>query len=101
MKKLFFFTLIFGIGIPVWSDNFVQSDSDQAIRLVSEKYEKEYRKRLEGTGVNPSYMAHNHGECNWTVKVGTHQPTTWSVMDSFDVDICHKTVEYIDWRVRR
>ena len=89
------------MGIPAWSNNFDQSDWGQAIKLVSKKYEKQYRKRLEGTGVNPSYMAFNNGECNWTVKVGTHQPTTWSVMDSFDVDICTETIERIDWRVRR
>ena len=83
------------------SNNFKQSDWGRAINLVSEKYEKDYRKRLEGTGVNPSYMAYSRGECNWTVKVGTHQPTTWSVMDSFDVDICRETIEGIDWRVRR
>ena len=101
MKNLIYLTLIFGSGIPTLAGNFEESNWDKAVKLVIHSYEKDFRKRLNGTGVNPSYMAHNHGECNWIVKVGTHQPTTWSVMDSFDVDICSETVELIDWRVRR
>ena len=101
MKNLIYLTLIFGFGIPALADNFEQSDWNKAVKLVFQRYEKDFRKKLEGTGVNPSYMAYNYGECRWKVKVGTHQPTTWSVMDTFDVDICNESVELIDWRVRR
>tara|TARA_Y100001968_G_scaffold320577_1_gene353709 strand:+ start:1599 stop:1913 length:315 start_codon:yes stop_codon:yes gene_type:complete len=71
------------------------SDS-QAIDLVYKKYGEDFRKRLEGTGINPSYMIHHHGECNKTVKVGTHQPHTWSVMEIFKVNPCKETIELID-----
>ena len=101
MKNLIYLTLIFGFGIPALADDFEQSDWNKAVKLVFQRYEEDFRKRLEGTGVNPSYMAYNYGECRWKVRVGTHQPTTWSVMDTFDVDICNESVELIDWRVRR
>tara|TARA_B100001250_G_C19803194_1_gene792058 strand:+ start:111 stop:419 length:309 start_codon:yes stop_codon:yes gene_type:complete len=70
------------------------SDS-KSIDLVYKKFGEVFRKRLEGTGVNPSYMVHDHDECNKTVKVGTHQPRTWSVMEIFKVNPCEGNVELI------
>ena len=101
MKNLIYLTLIFGFGIPALAENFKQSDWDKAVNLVYQNYEKEYRKRLEGTDVNPSYMANAIDKCNYWVKIGTHQPSTWSVMDHFNVNICEETVKLKDFRVRR
>ena len=62
-----------------------------AIDLVIQRYDKRLKKRLEGTGVNPSYMASyidECDECTVEVRAGTHQPRTWSVIEEFDVDVC-------------
>ena len=56
------------------------------------------RSTIWGKGANLSYMLQNRGECALSVKVGTHQPTSWSVMDTFDVHICNESVEFIDLR---
>ena len=67
-------------------------------RIVGKKYNEKLKKRLEGTGVNPSYMAHYEDECNVTVRAGTHQPRlTWSVMQLFDVDVCKGEAKGYRW----
>ena len=45
------------------------------------KYDKQLKKRLEGTGVNPAYMVFKNDDCNVSVKAGTHQPETFSAME--------------------
>ena len=57
-----------------------------------------WRSTMWEQGANLSYMVQNRGECAWSVKVGTHQPTSWSVMDTFDVHICNGSGEFIYWR---
>ena len=57
-----------------------------------------WRSTMWGKGANLSYMVQNSGECAWSVKVGTPPPTSWSVMDTFDVHICNESVEFIDLR---
>ena len=70
-------------GVPVISPLCPDIDSlkSKAIKIVIKKYDKKLKKRLEGTGVNPSYMAEAASKCNVTVRAGTHQPSTWSVME--------------------
>ena len=99
LKKFFLLPLIFSLISFVYADDL--SDWDKAINLVNEEYGAEYLKRLKGTGANPSYMANSIDQCNYWVKVGTHQPETWSVMDHFNVNICEETVKLKDLRVRR
>ena len=69
----------------------------KAMTLVMQKYDKRLRKRLEGTGVNPSYMADYEDECNVAVKAGTSQPRTWSVMERFEVDLCKGEAKRWTW----
>ena len=99
MRKLFLLPLIFSLSSFLYADNL--SDWDKAINLVYEEYGSDYQKRLEGSGINPSYMANSIDQCNYWVKVGTHQPETWSVMDHFNVNICQETVKLKDLRVKR
>ena len=85
-------------GVPVISPLCPDIDSlkSKAIKLVIKKYDKKLKKRLEGTGANPAYMAWVDDDCNVTIKAGIHQPTTWSVMEWFDVDVCSGQIELID-----
>ena len=99
MKKLFLISLIFGFNTYLLADD--SNDLNKAVNLVYQNYEGEYRKRLEGTGVNPSYMANAIDECNYWVKIGTNQPYNWSVMDHFNVNICEETVKLKNFRIRR
>ena len=69
----------------------------EAIRLVIDKYNKQLKKRLEGTGKNPSYMAWVDDDCNVSVKSGTHQPGKWTVNQSFDVDVCKGEAKRWRW----
>ena len=71
----------------------------KAINLVIQKYDKRLKQRLEGTGKNPSYIADYEDDCNVSVRAGTHQPTTWSVMEWFDVDVCKGDAKR--WRFSR
>ena len=96
MKKVFLTPFLFLIiSQTVIAETQEPFSDSKAIDLVYKKYGGDFRKRLEGTGVNPSYMVHDHGECNKTVKVGTHQPLTWSVMEIFEVNTCNETIELI------
>ena len=72
------------------------SVEERAVDLVIAKYDKQLKKRLEGTGVNPAYMVFKEDECNVTIKAGTHQPTTFSTMEWFEVDVCKGQIELID-----
>jgi hypothetical protein len=101
-------------GIEEWNEPFQKSSlgylasnyacelfteegkKSDAIRLVINKYDSKLRKRLEGTGVNPAYMAWDNGDCKVTVKAGTHQPKTFSAMDWYEVDVCKRNVVQID-----
>ena len=67
----------------------------KAIRLVIDKYDKQLKKILEGTGVNPAYMAWVKDDCKVTIKAGTHQPSTFSALEWFDVNVCTEKVEKI------
>jgi len=57
-----------------------------------------WRSTMWGKDANLNYIVQNRGEFAWSVKVGTHQSTSWSVMDTFDVHICNGSVQFIDWR---
>ena len=65
----------------------------KAIRLVADKFDKQLKKLLEGTGANPAYMAWVRDECNVSIKAGTHQPRTFSALEWFDVNVCTGKVE--------
>ena len=67
----------------------------KAIRLVADKFDKQLKKLLEGTGANPAYMAWIDDDCNVTIKAGTHQPRTFSALEWFDVNVCTGKVEKI------
>ena len=73
----------------------------KAIRLVADKFDKQLKKRLEGTGANPAYMAWVRDDCKVSIKAGTHQPTTFSTLEWFKVDTCKGTVQLLDLRSRR
>ena len=95
MNRFLLLALTAGLLLP----NLVNANEIQkskAIRLVINKFDNQLRKRLEGTGVNPAYMAWVDDDCNVTIKAGIHQPTTWSVMEWFDVDVCSGQIELID-----
>ena len=70
------------------------SVEERAVDLVIAKYDKQLKKRLEGTGVNPAYMVFKEDDCNVSVKAGTHQEKTFSTMEWFDVDVCKSKVEF-------
>ena len=70
----------------------------KAIRLVADKYDKQLKKHLEGTGANPAYMAWVRDDSKVSIKAGTHQPTTFSTLEWFEVDVCKRKVELMDYR---
>ncbi len=72
----------------------------KAIRLVADKYDKQLKKILEGTGVNPAYMAWVRNDCKVSIKAGTHQPRTFSTLEWFEVNTCKNTVQLLDLRSR-
>ena len=95
MNRFLLLALTAGVLVP----NLVNANEIQkskAIRLVINKFDNQLRKRLEGTGVNPAYMAWVDDDCNVTIKAGTHQPTTFSTMEWFEVDVCKGQIELID-----
>ena len=94
MKRFLVLALTAGVLFP----NLVNANEIQkskAIRLVINKFDNQLRKRLEGTGINPAYMAWVDDDCNVTIKAGTHQPRTFSAMEWFDVNVCTSKVEKI------
>ena len=70
------------------------SVEERAVDLVIAKYDKQLKKRLEGTGVNPAYMVFKEDDCNVSVKAGTNQEKTFSTMEWFDVDVYKSKVEF-------
>jgi len=60
---------------------------ERAVDLVIAKYEKQLKKRLEGTGVNPAYFIFKEDDCNVRVKAGTHQPDTFSAIEWKDSSV--------------
>ena len=84
-------------GVPVISPLCpdINSLRSKATKLVIKKYDKQFKKLLEGTGVNPAYQTWVEDECNVTIKAGTHQPTTFSTLEWFDVNVCTGKVEKI------
>lgn len=78
-----------------------EGKKSDAISLVIRKYDLILKKRLEGTGANPAYMAWDNGDCKVTVKAGTHQPETFSAMDWYEVDVCKRNVVQIDLSKRQ
>ena len=94
MNSFLLIALTAGLLVP----NLVNANEIQkskAIRLVINKFDNQLRKRLEGTGVSPAYMAWIDDDCNVTIKAGTHQPRTFSAMEWFDVNVCTSKVEKI------
>ena len=96
MKRLLLAPLLFILISTVKTQAHPISIEERAVDLVIAKYDKQLKTRLEGTGVNPSYMAEAQSKCNVTVRAGTHQPTTWSVMEWFEVNVCKGQVKLID-----
>ena len=96
MKRLLFIPLILGLITPIKTEAHPISLEERAVDLVIAKYDKQLKKRLEGTGVNPAYMVFKEDDCNVRVKAGTHQPDTFSAMEWFDVDVCSGQIELID-----
>ena len=96
MKRLLIAPLILGLIAPIKTEAHPISLEERAVDLVIAKYDKQLKKRLEGTGVNPAYMVFKKDDCNVSVKAGTHQPKTFSTMEWFSVDVCKRKVELID-----
>jgi len=96
MKAFLLAPLIIGITAPVQVEAHPISLEERAVDLVIAKYDKQLKKRLEGTGVNPAYMVFKNDDCNVRVKAGTHQKETFSAMEWFDVDVCNGQIELID-----
>jgi len=95
MKLLLLAPFIVGLIAPVITEAHPISSEERAIRLVINQFDNQLRKRLEGTGVNPAYMAWVKDDCKVTIKAGTHQPRTFSAMEWFDVNVCTEKVEKI------
>ena len=92
MNRFLLLALFGGLLFP----NLVIANEGQksrAIRLVINQFDNQLRKRLEGTGVNPAYMAWVKDDCKVTIKAGTHQPSTFSALEWFDVNVCTGKVE--------
>ena len=96
MKRLLITPLVLGLITTIQSEAHPISLEERAVDLVIAKYDKQLKKRLEGTGFNPAYMVFKEDDCNVTVKAGTHQPDTFSAMEWFDVDVCNGQIELID-----
>ena len=96
MKRLLIAPLILGLIAPIKTEAHPISLEERAVDLVIAKYDKQLKKRLEGTGVNPAYMVFKKDDCNVSVKAGTHQPDTFSAMEWFDVDVCSGQIDLID-----
>ena len=96
MRPLLAAPLIFTLLSPLQIEAHPISLEERAVDLVIAKYDNQLKKRLEGTGVNPAYMVFKKDNCNVRVKAGTHQPTTFSTMEWFEVDVCKGQIELID-----
>ena len=96
MKLLLISPLILGLIAPIKTEAHPISLEERAVDLVIAKYDKQLKKRLEGTGGNPAYMVFKKDDCNVSVKAGTHQEKTFSTMEWFDVDVCKGQIELID-----
>ena len=94
MKRFLLLALSAGLLFP---NILIASEiqKSKAIRLVINKYNQQLKKRLEGTGANPAYMAWVDDDCNVTIKAGTNQPSTFSALEWFDVNVCTEKVEKI------
>ena len=92
MKRFLLLALTVGILFP---NTAIANEAQKmkAIRLVADKFDKQLKKSLEGTGANPAYMAWVRDECNVSIKAGTHQPRTFSALEWFDVNVCTGKVE--------
>jgi hypothetical protein len=93
MRRYLLAPLIFTLLSPVQVEAHPISLEERAVDLVIAKYDKQLKKRLEGTGVNPAYMVFKEDDCNVRVKAGTHQEKHFSVMEWFEVDVCQRKVE--------
>ena len=74
-----------------------------AVKLVNEDYGETLTKRLVNYPLykNPTYWVYSENECDFTVKALESMPTVASSMGWFDVDICKKTINKIDFSKRR
>ena len=95
MKLYWILILLFILLPPVQVNAHKLSLEERAVDLVIVKHDKQLKKRLKGTGVNPAYMVWKKDDCNESVKVGTHQAETFSTMEWFDVNVCTKKVEKV------
>ena len=67
MKRFLLLALTAWLLVPnLLNANEIQKS--KAIRLVINKFDNQLRKRLEGTGVNPAYMAWVEDDCKVTIK---------------------------------
>ncbi len=96
MKRFLLLAITAGLISSIKNEAHPISLEERAVDLVIAKYDKQLKKRLEGTGVNPAYMAFKNDDCNVSVKAGTHQKETFSAMEWFDVDVCNGQIELID-----
>ena len=90
MKGLLLAPLLFTLLPPFQVKAHPLSLEERAVDLVIAKHDKQLKKRLEATGVNPAYMVWKKDDCNVSVKAGTHQAETFSTMEWFDVNVCTK-----------
>ncbi len=77
------------------------SFEERTVDFVIATHDKQLKKRLKGTGINPAYMVFKDDDCHATVKAGTHQSITCSTIERFRVDVCNQIVELKDLRIRR
>ena len=96
MKLLLLAPCIVGLIALVITEAHPISSEEIAIRLVINQFDNHLRKRPEGTGLNPAYMAWVKDDCKVIIKAWIHQPRTFSATEWFDVDVCKGQVKLID-----
>ena len=98
MKKLIIFVIFPLLIIPFGTKaNETFSVEIEALTLVMEQYEKEFKVKNETEleKKKPSYMALKEDECNATVKVTEKTGLEIVGTKSFDVNVCKKEVNKI------
>ena len=93
MKKFFLLLLtnsfIFHIGIKA-NDSF--SVEIEALTLVMEKLDKDFKDVKDPASKKPSYMAFKQDECNAKVEVTEKNGFQITNKESFDVNVCKKEI---------
>ena len=93
MKSLIIASIIFFIPLGGFADERQREIEYEAINLVVKKYGKGLEKRLEGTGLNPSYRSWYENDCFVSIAAGTYQKYTWSAVEWFSVNVCSNSAE--------